>query len=544
MDTQRIFIIIGLFLTGFLFWQEYLNSQKSNLGSPTTSNAQLISQQNISQDVNVSVEADLPEPIDLAPPTLPITDKPNGKNISVSTDVFDISINTKGGTIDNLLLSKYPQTLDSNSSKVQLFNHSSGNVFLAQSGLISNNDLPNHHSEFSSEKDYYELIDKEQLIVPLSWDKDGINVVKTYHFVPSSYLIGLSYKITNNSNNPIQYANYEQLLREALDESSVFLPTFAGGAVYNADEVYEKIEFDEFASQKPINTKGGWLAMVQHYFVSAWVANAEQNKKYSTKVLSNGANLISGVGGYKTLDIGQSVQFEAAKLYAGPKLQSNLEHIKGLDKTVDYGVLYIIAKPLEVVLHWFYKFVQNWGLSIILLTVLIKLLFYKLSQTSYRSMAKMRTLTPKIQHLKELYGDDRQKMSQKMMALYKQEKVNPASGCLPILVQIPVFIALYWVLLESVELRHVPFWHLPDLTAKDPYFILPLIMGLSMFFQQKLNPPPPDPMQAKIMTTLPFVFTIFFLWFPSGLVLYWTVNNILSIAQQWLITKQIAKKLN
>lgn len=535
METQRIFIVLGLVLVSFLFWQDYELSKR--VVQTPKQQAKTPEKPSDIPTIRASTDnADIPKINDQ---TVNIPARDSGKNISVGTDLFELSINPQGGTIDALILNRYPQSLQEEAPKIQLFTPHSGQTFLAQSGLISKANLPTHHSLYQAQNTRYEL-DADELVVPLYWRSDnGIEVVKTYRFRRNSYLIDLSYEIINRSQEAIYYASYLQLLRETLDEGNVFLPTFSGGAVYNNQDVYKKIEFSDFASQQPMSTKGGWLAVVQHYFVSAWVPNQSQNQRYTTKVLNDGKNLISAVGINQKVGVGESVNFQAGQLYAGPKLQNALARVKGLDKTVDYGILYIIAKPLELVLHWLYGFVTSWGSAIILLTILIKLLFYKLSETSYRSMAKMRTLSPKMQHLKELYGDDRQKLSQKMMDLYKQEKINPASGCLPIFIQIPVFIALYWVLLESVELRQVPFWWLSDLSSKDPYFILPILMGASMFFQQKLNPTPPDPMQAKIMMALPFVFTIFFLWMPSGLVLYWTVNNILSITQQWVINRRI-----
>lgn len=547
MDTQRIFLAVGLFLTGFLFWQQYQNSlNQEPTNQYQTSNTQALpaSTQTPADDVPNIVAKALSNNDDVPniAQNLPIDNHLSESLVSVRTDLVNLSIHPKGGTIKKLILNNYPVSLESDSDKITLFNNQHGQTFFAQSGLISNTSLPTHHDLYQVKQTQYELTGDE-LIVPFYWHNDeGIEVIKRYHFVPNNYLIDLSYEIINHSKSNITYASYLQLLRETLDEGTVFLPTFSGGAIYSKDGVYEKITFDEFSKDNTINTQGGWLAMVQHYFLAAWIPNQTQSQRYNTKVLNNGANLISGIGTYQTLPAGQSIVFNAGQLYGGPKLQVNLDQITGLDKTVDYGILYIIAKPLEVVLHWLYRFVSSWGWGIILLTILIKLVFYKLSETSYRSMAKMRKLTPKMQHLKELYADDKQKISQKMMALYKEEKVNPAAGCLPILVQIPVFIALYWVLLESVELRQVSFWWLSDLSAKDPYFILPVLMGISMFIQQKLNPTPPDPMQAKVMMALPFVFTIFFFWMPSGLVLYWVVNNILSIAQQWVITKNIEAK--
>lgn len=551
MDNQRIFIFIGLILTGFLFYQEFESSKQVKLDKTNNPN------QTIAQNLtNNSASLDIPSVVAQSPVSnltnnaddLPSVDNQevsdpvqNQDLVNVQTDLLTIKINKKGATISELWLNNYPVSLEQNADNVQLFDTKFGQKFVAQSGLISKANLPTHHSQYQVKQNNYTLEDAQQLSVPFYWqDNNGLSVVKTYHFNQGEYLIKVSYQLTNNSQNQIDYASYAQLLRDTLAEGSLVLPTYSGGAIYDSTtEVYEKVEFGDFKTQQPITTQGGWLAMVQHYFFAAWIPNQDQNQRYSAKELGDGANILSVVGAPAQLNPGQSIIINPVELYAGPKLQKKMASVQGLDKTVDYGVLYIIAKPLEIVLHWIYDFVASWGLSIILLTLLIKLIFYKLSETSYRSMAKMRKLGPKMQQLKELYGDDKQKISKKMMALYKEEKVNPAAGCLPIFVQIPVFISLYWVLLESVELRQVSFWWLSDLSSKDPYFILPVLMGISMYIQQQLNPTPPDPMQAKVMAALPFVFTIFFFWMPSGLVLYWVINNVLSIAQQWVINKRI-----
>lgn len=549
MDNQRLFIVVGLFLTGFLFWSDYQASliakdkpqPNSVINSNLTSSSQVDVPNQITPVVNSnSNNEDVPTNVaDFATPEV-IATQNNDQDISVHTDLFSLNISKKGGTINKLLLNSYPVSLDDPEVVVQLFNSQPNKLFLAQSGLISKSGLPNHHDIYKAQQSSYELGANPSLSLPLYWTNNaGLQVVKTYTFTQGSYLIGLSYDIINNSKQAITYASYAQLLKTDTEEGNLMLPTYSGGAVYNDQEIYEKIAFDDFKTQPPIESKGGWLAMIQHYFVAAWVPEQEKTQRYSSKELNNGASLLSVVNPSAQLAAGARIHIEPNELYVGPKLQKQISGIPGLDKSVDYTFLYIIAKPLEIVLHWIYDVVVSWGWAIILLTVLIKLVFYKLSETSYRSMAKMRKLAPKMAQLKELYGDDKQKISQKMMALYKEEKVNPAAGCLPILVQIPVFISLYWVLLESVELRHVSFWWLSDLTAQDPLYILPVLMGISMYIQQKLNPVPPDPMQAKIMATLPFVFTIFFFWMPSGLVLYWVVNNILSIAQQWVINKRI-----
>jgi YidC/Oxa1 family membrane protein insertase len=313
---------------------------------------------------------------------------------------------------------------------------------------------------------------------------------------------------------------------------------------YNQETKYEKVKFDTMEeSQLKLESHGGWIAMIQHYFLSAWIPNQDETNLIYTiaNTKRNPSTYTIGLrSANKSAPAGGSTEF-SSQLFVGPKIVKRLEEISpGLELTVDYGVLTFLSKPLYWLLSWYHSFVGNWGVAIILLTLTVKTLFYKLSETSYRSMAKMRKVSPRLKALKERYGDDRQKMNQAMMELYKTEKINPMGGCLPILVQIPVFIALYWALLESIDLRQAPFiFWIHDLSVMDPYYVLPILMGISMVIQQRLNPPPPDPIQAKIMMALPFVFTIFFAFFPSGLVLYWISNNSLSITQQYIITRRI-----
>ncbi|NBC48873.1 MAG: membrane protein insertase YidC, partial [Gammaproteobacteria bacterium] len=375
----------------------------------------------------------------------------------------------------------------------------------------------------------------------------GIEVVKRYRFERGRYLVQASQEIINGSDAPIAARDYEQLQRTELYDpgKSSFIYTYTGGVYYGPEVKYTKESFGEMSKRSlDLQVTDGWIAMMQHYFLAAWIPPSAVQQTFYTKVVGDGGDryIIGTYSPSVVVPAGGSHTFED-RLFAGPKLQDRLAEIApGLELAVDYGWLTILAEPIFWLLSKIHALVGNWGWSIIILTILIKAVFYKLSETSYRSMANMRKLTPRIQALKDRYGDDKEKLNQAFMDLYKKEKINPLGGCLPILVQIPVFIALYWVLLESVELRHAPFilW-LDNLTEPDPYYILPLIMGVSMFVQQKLNPPPPDPMQAKIFMALPFVFTVFFAFFPSGLVLYWTTNNLLSIAQQWYITRQIER---
>ena len=380
--------------------------------------------------------------------------------------------------------------------------------------------------------------------VPLRWrSDDGVEVVRTYRFKRDDYVVDVRVDVANRSEHSWQIAPYGQFQRvEPESPGGIFRTyTYTGGILSGPEKPYEKIDFSDMASQDvDRDVLGGWVAMIQHYFAAAWIPGSEDTNHYYTKSLANGRYVIGVVGPVAVVPPGDTGTFTLS-LYVGPKIQERMQDVAPhLERTVDYGWLWLIAEPLFWLLSWIHGFVGNWGWAIIILTILIKLAFFQLSATSYKSMARMRKLQPRITALRERYAADKQRMNQAMMELYRQEKINPLGGCLPILVQIPVFIALYWVLLESVELRQAAFigW-LDDLSLHDPYFVLPIAMGVTMLIQQKLNPTPPDPMQAKIMMALPFVFTFFFLFFPSGLVLYWFVNNVLSIIQQWVITKKI-----
>ena len=372
-------------------------------------------------------------------------------------------------------------------------------------------------------------------------------VVKTYTFHRSSYVVDVGFEVTNLSSTPAEPYAYFQLVRDTNppEGDSRLVPTYTGAEVYTEKDKLHKVSFADIEANKgtyPKSATDGWLAFVQHYFLSAWVLPQGTPRDYFLKPLTTGlvaGGVITPVG---KIEPKQTAKVEA-KLYAGPQEQERLKALApGLELTIDYGWLRVLAVPLFWVLNQIHSVVGNWGVAIIILTVLIKLVFYPLSATSYKSMARMKVLAPKLQRLKERYGDDRQKMHQAMMELYKTEKINPLGGCLPIVVQIPVFIALYWVLLLSVELRHAPFilW-INDLSAPDPYFILPVLMGATMFIQTWLNPTPPDPMQARLMKIMPIAFSVFFFFFPAGLVLYWLVNNILSIGQQWQITRTLER---
>ena len=470
--------------------------------------------------------------------------------IIVETDIVRATINTVGGVIESLELRKNPISLDQPEQGFPLLKKSNIETFVAEDGLLSNSEAgaPTHQTQYNSSSLEYSLNGQEQVVVPLTWrSEDGVEFVKTYTFTKDSYVVDIDYKVNNNSSaawNGYLYAQFNRSIPADSGGSFGRLPSYTGGA-YHFENSRKKVDFDDMEDANlDLDLKGGWVAMLQHYFVGAWIPGKDTYKYYSSVDKQNGLYRL----GYRSIkatpiNAGQSGNL-STQIYLGTKEQARLKKLEkeGVDDialTVDYGFLTFIADPLFVGLSWIHKVVGNWGWSIIFLTILIKLAFYPLSAASYRSMGKMKKLQPRMATLKERYKDDRQKFQVEMMAMYKKEKVNPAGGCLPILIQIPVFIALYWVLLESVEMRHAPFalWWV-DLSAKDPYYVLPILMGVSMFLMQKLNPAPMDDIQKKVMMIMPFALTFLFMTFPQGLVLYWVVNNVLTMAQQWFNYRQ------
>lgn len=549
MDNQRLLLFVALSLVLMLLFGAW---QEQNAPAPVAQTVQPVTDPtapsvapNLPANALAALPNESPLVVETAQSAAANTVHSVGEYVQIETDVLKVEINTAGGEISRATLLDYPWTPDE-PERVQLLDDRLPNLFIAQSGLVSTgSSAPDHHALFKAEKLQYRLGEgDDSLEVVMTWQgEDGVSVTKTFTFHRDSYVIDVDFAVTS-ANTPWKGRSYEQLQRTKVAErgQSKFIYTFMGGVVSSEWDPYEKIEFDDMATWKPEQSysTGGWIAMLQHYFFSAWIPDADAPNHYYTKALADGRYLIGQSGAEQAINAGETARFHS-RLFVGPKIQSRLEKIApNLRLSVDYGVLDILAKPVFWLLDHIHTLVGNWGLAIILVTLVIKLLFYKLSQASYRSMARMRQFAPKMQALKERFGDDRQKLSQAMMEIYKKEKINPLGGCLPMLVQIPVFISLYWVLLESVELRQAPFFlWIQDLSAKDPYYVLPVIMGLSMFVQQKLNPPPMDPMQQKIMSFLPLIFTAFFAFFPSGLVLYWVVNNLLSIAQQWYITREI-----
>ncbi len=463
--------------------------------------------------------------------------------VRVTTDVLDVEIPLAGGNIRQADLLEHTMAIDNDTPFRLLGNRDP--LFVAQIGLVGDNaEAPGHSAAWQAGADTYRLEGgQDQLEVPLRWSTaTGVTVTRRYIFERDSYVVRVVHDVENASGEPWRGYQYSQLRRTTETEGPGFLgaASYTGGVIYSPAEKFQKISFGDMEDEDlSRNIADGWLAMIQHYFLAAWVPPRDTTLRYYSRV-SRGEYILGQSAPWQVVAAGETGRFEN-RLFVGPKEQDRLADVaEGLQLAVDYGWLTIISKPLFIALDWIHDIVGNWGWSIILLTLGIKLVFYKLSETSYRSMARMRKLQPEMQKLRERYSDDKQRMNQELMTLYKKEKVNPLGGCLPILIQIPVFIALYWVLLESVELRQAPWvlW-INDLSVRDPFYVLPLLMGATMFIQQKLNPAPMDPIQQKIMMGLPLVFTVFFVFFPAGLVLYWVTNNSLSILQQWVITRRI-----
>jgi YidC/Oxa1 family membrane protein insertase len=536
MDNRRLILLLVFSFSLIMLWDAWQRQSAPKI--PATAAAPAAS---VTTPAGVVPTPTLPVAAG-APAAVPVTAAtvvPGALTAKVRTDLYVADISSRGGDITRLELVRHPDTEDKSKHFV-LFDNGGKHIYLAQSGVIGEG-LPNHKTEWKLAGGDHVLKDGEQqleLRLEASTASGG-KVVKTYVFQRGSYRIEV-----RQEGVPAGAHAYYQITRDgkpAEEQGSSMMmgvTTFTGPAVYTEVEKYQKVEFADILKNKAKfaqKADSGWLAMVQHYFVSAWLpATGMAREFYMRKVGEDlfSAGVILPVAADGTSKI---------SLYAGPQEQDKLEQVApGLDLVVDYGWLTVIAAPLFWVLGAIHKLVGNWGWAIIGLTLLLKLAFFPLSAASYKSMAKMRVLTPKLMKLKEAYGDDKQRLNQEMMALYKREKVNPLGGCLPVLVQIPVFIALYWVLLGTVEMRNAPWlgW-ITDLSVKDPFYVLPLIMGATMFIQTKLNPTPPDPIQAKVMLFMPIMFTGMFLFFPAGLVLYWTVNNILSIAQQWQITRLV-----
>ena len=540
MDNQRTLLFAALAFVAVLIWQAWQTDYAQPVLPATAQTGQL--EGNIADDVpKTASEANVSVNNHAVTAANDLAKKP--EFIHILTDVYDLKISTLGASISQLKLLDYPVE-KGEEEVITLLNDEMPKIFVIESGLIAGTgDSPNHHAIWQTAQKSYTLTD-DTLSVPFTWvNENGVSVVKTYLFKKGSYKVDVQTHITNQSVSDWSVREYMQIKRNDFTEEKAnsFIYTYTGGVLYTEEDKYQKIDFGDMQDENlKRGATNGWLGMIQHYFGVAWIPERDNQYQYYTKALDGGLYVMGAYSPNKSIPAGESKVINAT-LFAGPKIQEQLASTaEGLILMVDYGKLTIIAEPIYWLLSFFYSFVGNWGVAIILVTLTIKALFYKLSEKSYRSMAHMKLVQPRIVALKERLGDDKQKMNQAMMELYKTEKINPLGGCLPILVQIPVFISLYWVLLESVDLRQAPFmlW-IDNLSAADPYFILPVIYGITMFLQQRLNPAPVDPMQKKMMQMLPIMFTGFFAFFPSGLVLYWIVNNVLTIMQQSYIMKQI-----
>ncbi|MGL4382016.1 MAG: membrane protein insertase YidC [Vibrio sp.] len=536
MDSQRNILLIALALVSFLLFQQW-QAAKNPLPQAT-------------QQAQSTGAASAPSYSDELDPAPTQNVAAQAKIITVTNDVLTLSIDTLGGDIVNAQLNQYTQELDEPEYFV-LLESGQGHQFVAQSGLVGPQGIDvtsNNRPAYQISADSFTLAEgQDELRIPMTYQANGIDYTKTFILKRGSYAVDVVFDVANHSGNPASLGMYAHLRQNLLDSGgNLAMPTYRGGAYSTSDVRYKKYSFDDMKDRNlsaPNNVSVNWVAMIQHYFAAAWIPRDEPQAQLYSRVINNLGDMGIRTPN-KTLADGEQAEFKAS-LWVGPKLQDQMAAVApNLDLVVDYGWLWFIAKPLHWLLSVIQSFVSNWGVAIICLTFIVRGAMYPLTKAQYTSMAKMRMLQPKLQAMRERIGDDRQRMSQEMMELYKKEKVNPLGGCLPIVLQMPIFIALYWALMESVELRHSPFFGwIHDLSAQDPYYILPLLMGASMFVIQKMSPTTiTDPMQQKIMTFMPVMFTFFFLWFPSGLVLYWLVSNIVTLIQQTLIYKALEKK--
>ncbi|WP_394142523.1 membrane protein insertase YidC [Vibrio chagasii] len=535
MDSQRNILLIALALVSFLLFQQW-NVAKNPA-------PQAVEQAQSGSTLPAPSYAD-----DLDPAPGQVAS--SAKTITVTTDVLTLSIDTVGGDVVKADLNDYSAEFDSEESFVLLKNEP-GHQFIAQSGLVGPQGIDlssTNRPSYTVSADSFTLADgQDELRIPMTYQANGLDYTKTFILKRGSYAIDVEYDVVNNSGNNATFGMYAHLRQNVMDDGgSLTMPTYRGGAYSTEDTRYKKYSFDDMQDRNlSLNLANGqgWAAMIQHYFASAWIPRDEAGSNLYTRVIGNLGDIGVRMPN-KTIANGDEASFKAT-LWVGPKLQDQMAATApNLDLVVDYGWLWFIAKPLHTLLSFIQGFVSNWGVAIIILTFIVRGAMYPLTKAQYTSMAKMRMLQPKLTAMRERIGDDRQRMSQEMMELYKKEKVNPLGGCLPIILQMPIFISLYWALMESVELRHSPFFGwITDLSAQDPYYILPLLMGASMFLIQKMSPTTvTDPMQQKIMTFMPVMFTFFFLFFPSGLVLYWLVSNIVTLIQQTLIYRALEKK--
>lgn len=558
MEQKRILLYVLLIAILFALWEAWQKDYPSTPPVTTTTEAAANSSlppAAAQSQAAVTKSSNLPT----APATTPAPTPAKHQIVTVDTDVLRVGIDTLGGSLVNLSLPKYPESLDDTDKPVVLLSNNPSSLYLAESGLISSQgpDAEQGQAVLTPEQTQYRLTPGQQTLeVKLTWQNNrGIKVSKIFTFERGKYTVFVTYKIENQSQQPWSGQFYSQLrqLPPPSNHSFLGLHTYQGGAISSSDTPYKKISFSDMEKNNlDKSIQGGWLAFQQRYFLGAWISDPSQTNRYYTRVepITDPAGSGTKVNTYKLGFVGAPLNVPAggegttgATLYAGPEIADSLAKLApNLDATIDYGWLSYISIVIFKIMKAIHQWIGNWGWAIVLVTLLIKLVFYWPSAVSYRSMAKMRKLTPQMQAIRERFGDDRQKVGQATMELYKKEKVNPLSGCLPMLIQIPFFIALYYVLIESVELRQSPFiFWIHDLSIRDPYFVLPLLMGLSMFLQQRLNPPPPDPVQAKVFMLMPVIFTVLFATFPAGLVLYWLVNSCVGVLQQWYILRQVER---
>ena len=555
-EIQRIVLLVALGVVGYLLLQAWTrdygqaSEEPPPLAAPETASQDPLPQRSDDLPASSSTPGDVPGD-DLAVPASREVPEPTNmatdqRTVRVHTPTLDLAIDLLGGDIIDLRLPKYPAVIDE-ARPVQLLERSRGHTYVAQSGLIGRDgrDRLDTRPLYSAGAQDYHLVEGAPLTVALTHYAEQVTVVKRFLFEPDSYLVTVEYEIDNASTTEYRAQLFAQLKRDSTrpDASGTFMGPrpYVGAAFTTPESRYEKVDFEDLdEGQFRVAVSGGWAAVLQHYFLTAWVGSTDEVNAYYGRRLSDGNYAVGFIAPEIVVAPGRS-EVVAARFYAGPKIQKRLEAIApNLNLTVDYGFLWWLSVPLFYVLDAIHSVVQNWGVAIILLTLAVKILLFPLASVGFRSMAKMKQVMPQMKRLQERYAGDRQKLSQEMMALYRKEGANPFGGCLPLLLQMPVFFALYWVLYESVELRQAPFmlW-INDLAAPDPWFVLPILYGASFFLMQLLNPPPPDPMQARVMKTMPILFTVLFVFFPAGLVLYWLVNNILSLAQQWYITRKI-----
>ncbi len=552
MNTRTLLVFSFLFVS-YLLWQAWMDDQNRALQPAATASAPAMPDE-------TTADVPAPGPEHAAAATQPVADTPaqaesaSAGLIEVETDVLKLKLDLAGGSIVYAELPDYPVAADRPDLPFVLLDRSPSLFYVSQNGLVSaDGNAPSHKAVFQSRQTRYELGNEQELVVELFWQGHDLEVVKRFRFQRGSYVIHAEQVVRNTGNRNRSISAYQQFQRTAPKPHDTFSYSdtsrysFVGAGIYNPEDHFTKLPLDEMA-EEPLKASfsNGWGAMLQLHFFTAWIPPAEEVWHYSTRVIpgSEPRFLLTEVSQARSLAPGEETVFQS-RLFAGPKLQNALPEVaEGLELVVDYGMFTIFAKPLFHVLDFFHGLVGNWGWAIVLLTLSLKLLFFKLSEAQYRSMARMRKMQPRIEAIKQRYADDRQRLNEAMMKLYKEEKINPLGGCLPMLVQIPVFIALYWVLLESVELRQAHFilW-LQDLSSPDPYFVLPVLNGLFMYLTQKLSPQmSSDPMQQKVMNAMPLVFSVMFAFFQSGLVLYWTVNSGLSLLQQWVITRRLEQQ--